>query len=306
VRLKRLIPYNTAVFYTQREHVLTPAYVDGENFRVFSSIEIGIGEGLSGWVAANVKPIINGTPAVEPGYEPDPQRPLQCALAVPLEGLNGFLGVLTLYHEDRDAFTSDHLRILRAIVHKVALSIENALKFRQAESSATTDYLTGLPNARSLFLHLDAELSRARRMGYAVTVLVGDLNGFKQINDEFGHLEGNRVLRMVARRLRDACREYDYVARMGGDEFVIVLPGLERGSGRDRVAAFREAVSEAAGEHPLAMSLGQAYYPHDGENAEQLLAEADRRMYSDKVQRKHDEQAALAALEAGAGSLQVQ
>ncbi len=69
---------------------------------------------------------------------------------MPLEGIGGVVGVLTLYHSDRDAFTKDHLRILLAISAKIALSIENALRFRQAETSATTDYLTGLPNARSL------------------------------------------------------------------------------------------------------------------------------------------------------------
>src|SRR5207253_7029324 len=89
----------------------------------------------------------------------------------------------------------DHLRILLAITSKVALSVENALKYRMAESSATTDYLTGLPNARALFLHLDSELARCRRSRTPLAVLVCDLDGFKQINDKSGHLEGNRVLR---------------------------------------------------------------------------------------------------------------
>ena len=87
---------------------------------------------------------------------------------MPLEGLNGIVGVLTLYQR-REGLRSPRiiLRILLAISSKVALSIENALRFRQAETSATTDYLTSLPNARSLFLHLDAELARGRRDEYA-------------------------------------------------------------------------------------------------------------------------------------------
>ena len=228
VRLKRLVPYDSFAVYVRREDILTPAFVTGENFRLFSSLEIPMGQGLSGWVAENRKPIINGNPSVEPGYLNDPNKfsTLRSALAVPLEGPEGSIGVLALYHAERDAFNKDHLRILLAISSKVGLAIDNALRFRQAESSATTDYLTGLPNARSLFLHLDGELARNRRTASTLTVLVCDLDGFKAINDRFGHLEGNKVLKGVALGLKEGCREYDYVARMGGDEFVLILPGL--------------------------------------------------------------------------------
>ena len=149
---------------------------------------------------------------------------------MPLEGLSGAIGVMTLYRAESDAFSRDHLRILLAISSKVSLAIENALNFRQVEDSATTDYLSGLPNARSLFLRLDSELARCKRNREPLSVVVCDLDGFKQINDRFGHLEGNKVLRLVAEALRNRCREYDYVARMGGDEFVLLLPGSDRKS----------------------------------------------------------------------------
>ncbi len=137
------------------------------------------------------------------------------------------MSVLTLYHTERDAFTKDHLRILLAIVPEAgAFDRERAASIQQAESSASTDYMTGLPNARSLFLHLDGELARCRRLNSPLVVLVCDMNGFKQVNDKYGHLEGNQVLHTVALKLKESCREYDYVARMGGDEFVLVLPGL--------------------------------------------------------------------------------
>ena len=209
-----------------------------------------MGQGLSGWVAENRKPILNGNPSVEPGYLNDPAKfsTLRSALAVPLEGTSGVVGVLTLYHADRDAFTKDHLRILLAINAKIALSIENALRFRQAETSATTDYLTGLPNARSLFLQLDAELSRSRRSEQPLAVLVLDLDGFKQVNDRFGHLEGNRVLRAVGAGLKSACREYDYVARMGGDEFVVVLPGARPGEINAKFEQIRSVISQVSHE----------------------------------------------------------
>src|SRR5947199_8025057 len=150
----------------------------------------------------------------------------------------------------------------------MALSIENALKYQQAESSGTTDYLTGLPNARSLFLQLDRELARCKRSKQSLTVMVCDMDGFKQINDRFGHLEGNRVLRIFAQRLKESCREYDYVARMGGDEFVVVAPGLTQDASRAKALLLREmakaAGAEVCREDILSLSVGQAIYPDDG------------------------------------------
>ena len=288
VKLKPIIPYDAIAIYVKREEELIPEYVNGDNYRLFSSLRIPLGQGLSGWVAHNRKPIINGNPSVEPGYLNDPSKfsTLRSALAVPLEGVAGIIGVLALYRAERDAFTSDHLRILLAVSGKMALAIENALKYQQAENSAITDYLTGLPNARSLFLQLDRELARCKRDSSSLTVMVSDMDGFKQINDRFGHLEGNRVLRLFAQALKDSCREYDYVARMGGDEFVVIAPGLTADAAGKKAeqmrALARQAGSEVCGEEILSLSVGRAMYPEDGKDAEQLLAEADRRMYLEK------------------------
>ncbi|HZT33631.1 MAG TPA: diguanylate cyclase [Bryobacteraceae bacterium] len=289
-RLKRMVPHDAIAIYLLRQGKLAPEFVHGQDFRLFASLEIPLGEGVSGWVAENRMPIRNGNPSVETGYLGDgaPMSGLRSALAVPLEGHNGLMGVLALYHTQPAAFSHDHLRMLLAVSYKAALSIENALRYRQAESSATTDYLTGLPNARSLFLHLESELARARRMQTPLAVLVGDLDGFKRFNDRFGHMAGNHMLRQVATVLRQNCREYDYVARMGGDEFVLVLPNIVQESAEERIRQLRELVALAAqsatGEPGLSLSAGAALYPADGTDAEQLLAEADRRMYRQKRQ----------------------
>jgi diguanylate cyclase (GGDEF)-like protein/putative nucleotidyltransferase with HDIG domain len=287
-RLKRLVPCDAIATYIVRGSELLPEFVNGDNFRLFASLRIPIGEGLSGWVAQNRKPMLNGNPAMEHGYVPDPTKfsQLRSAISVPLEGLQGVVGVLTLYHSDADHYTADHLRILLAISSKVALSVENALAFQEAESSATTDYLTELPNARSLFIHLDRELARCKRLDTSLTVMVCDLDGFKKINDRFGHLEGNRILRHFSETLQGSCREYDYVARMGGDEFVIVAPGLSSSAAEARGICLSElagnAGREVCGVEWLSLSVGCAIYPQDGVDAEKLLAEADRRMYIQK------------------------
>jgi diguanylate cyclase (GGDEF)-like protein/putative nucleotidyltransferase with HDIG domain len=288
MRLRRLIPYDSFAVYVNRNGWLLPELVNGENFRVLSSLKIRMGEGLCGWVAENCKPIVNGNPQVEAGYVVDPEKhaALQSALAVPLEGLNGVVGVLAMYHANRDAFTPDHLRILLAVGSKVALSVENALKYQQAESSATTDYLTGLPNARSLFVHLAQEVGRCRRMKTPLAVMVCDIDGFKAINDSFGHLEGDKLLREFSTRLKEACRGYDYVARMGGDEFVITAPGLTHEAAVEKAQRLNQAAIDSGrhtcGGDVITLSVGTAFCPEDGFDVERLLAEADRRMYSMK------------------------
>ncbi|HEU5021969.1 MAG TPA: HD domain-containing phosphohydrolase [Bryobacteraceae bacterium] len=301
VRLRRLIPYETVVVYIRREDRLTPEYVSGENLRLFNSLEIPVGQGLSGWVAENNKAILNGNPSVEAGYLNDPTKysTLRSALAVPLDGVNGVLGVLALYRAERDAFSKENLRILQAISSKVALAVENALSQRQMETSITTDYLTNLPNARSLFLSLDHEVSRAARTSSSLAIVVADLDGFKQINDRFGHLAGNRVLRIVANGLREHCGPNDYVARLGGDEFVMLIPYTADEDVEAKIEHMRSVARKAGESTPepsyLAISVGIAHFPDDGTDAEQLLAEADRRMYKGKQQRKK-ERASMVAL----------
>ena len=307
-KLQNVIPYHAIAIYIVKDGKLAPRFAEGENSELFGSLEIPMGQGLSGWVAENGKAIVNGNPSVEPGYLKNPTRfsTLRSALSVPLPGIDGIAGVLTLYHRGAGAFTGDHLRILMAISTKAGLTIENALRYSQAEKSATTDELTRLPNARSLFLHLDAELARCRRTNAELAVMVLDLDGFKEVNDRFGHLVGNRILTAAAEGIRGTCREYDYVARMGGDEFVVLMPGLSRENTLARKIDLHEVVSrtglQICREDILSVSVGEAFFPENGCDAEQLLTEADQRMY----QMKHAHHEQRRARRAGGESLEHQ
>ena len=284
-RLRRLIPYDAIAVYVRHEDRLVPRYVSGENMRLFSALRIPVGQGLSGWVAATGKPLINGNPSVEPGYLNDPSKfsTLRSALAIPLENAAGISGVLALYHLGSDAFNKDHLRILLALKPKVSLIVENALEPLRDAVPATTDGLTALPNARSLFLHLEGELARCQGTYSELAVLFAGLDGFKQVNDRFGYLEGNKVLKLVAAGLNECCRQDDYVARMVGDEFALVLPGLKIEHLPKKLMALEEVVVESGlavcGERLLNISVGAVFYPENGVDAEGLLAEAERRMY---------------------------
>lgn len=288
VRLKEMIPHDTIVFYVLEGQKLVSRYTHGIDYDLFNSIEMPIGQGISGWVAVHQQPIVNGDPAAETKYLGDPERisELQSALSIPLPGREGVAGVLSLYLRTRQGFTKDHLRLLLAASTKLGLSVENALQFEKAQDTASTDFLTGLPNARSICVHLAKEISRSSRGSNSLAVLLCDLNGFKSVNDSFGHLVGNRLLQEIARNLKNACREYDQVGRLGGDEFVFVLPELSKEAVEDLEPRLKLAVEEAGRavceSKVVTVSVGCAFYPQDGSTAEELLAEADRRMYETK------------------------
>jgi diguanylate cyclase (GGDEF)-like protein/putative nucleotidyltransferase with HDIG domain len=288
VRLKEMIPHDLIVVYVQEQGKLVPSYLHGSDYDLFRNLEIPVGLGISGWVAQHHKPIINGDPAAEFKHLGDPTRisQLQATLSIPLQGREGVAGVLSLYRRDALAFTKDHLRMLLAASSKLGLSVENALQFERAQDSASTDFLTGLPNARSICTHLDSELARSGRKGQPLAVLLCDLNGFKTVNDNFGHLTGNKLLQEIAKNLRAVSREYDLVGRLGGDEFVLVLPDFDAASVKEflprLLAAFEAAGLTICGQKVISASVGVAFHPQHGVTAEDLLSEADRAMYESK------------------------
>ncbi len=289
-RLRSMIPYDAMAIFLRRNDLLVVEFASGLGQTALKQVQARLGEGAIGGVARSRQPVVNA----EPGRELSSPHlvGLKAVLAIPLEGSDGVLAVLALYRKQKNSFTSRELHSLKGIRTVAAGALENAIRFERAEASATTDYLTGLPNSRSLFERLTAELARCQRDDTTVTVLVGDLDGFKQVNDGFGHLAGNRVLREVAEALQKSCREYDYVARMGGDEFVVLLPGLSGGAVDARIQTFREVVATAASKAcptcAVGFSVGRARFPQDGTDAETLLAAADSRMYHIKQARRSD------------------
>src|SRR5579859_236921 len=137
VRLKNLVPHDAMAVYCPKDEVLSSAFAAGDNLRLFSSLRIPLGEGLSGWVAQNHKSILNGNPSVEPGYLNDPTKysTLRSALAVPIEARAAVVAVLALYRAGQDAFTADELRAVEAIASGLGSAIDNAANSK-AEGAA--------------------------------------------------------------------------------------------------------------------------------------------------------------------------
>ncbi len=302
VRLKDMIPHDSIVLHVAKGKDLVPEYVHGAAFAQFVAASVPLGQGLTGWVGLNQKPILNNNLSAETAWPGASQlsEELQSALSVPLLGNEGVAGVLTLYSRHKNAFTTDHLRMLLATCSTLGLSVENAVRFEKAENSASTDFLTGLANARTLFLALEKEIARCKRKGTSLGVLVCDLNGFKEINDIHGHMVGNKLLQEIASNLIRVCREDDTAGRLGGDEFVCILPEFSP----DKVSQVetrvhnlvRAAAKKTCSESSVSVSVGFAFYPVDGLDADQLISEADHRMYEQK-RRRHLELANVSASE---------
>jgi len=160
----------------------------------------------------------------------------------------------------------------------------------ELRQQAATDSLTGLANYRRLFEALHAEICRSKRTGREFSLLLLDLDGLKKVNDQFGHLVGNRALCRLGQILRDCCRSIDTAARHGGDEFAVVLP--ETGIGAATLVARRICeLLDADGEAPaLSVSLGIASYPREADTIGTLLYAADKALYAMKDQRTKDAQ----------------
>lgn len=289
--LKKMLPFDCIAIYLRQGDRLVPAYVQGEDSELFAALEIPIGQGLSGWVAENRKALLNGNPAVEPGYLNDPSKftVLRSGLAVPLLADDSALGVIALYCHERDAYHSDHLRLMQTIAPRTTTFLQNALHYNSLKARNLIDPVTGLANSAALFPRFDEEIARSRRSSSPLAVLAADLRQFRRINERFGRPAGDRLLRLIASTLRAGCREYDTVARTGDDQFTIILAGCAPESVPARVAKFTEAVqalahSELGAEFELlSLAAGAASLPDDGVDAESLMAAAESRLHFAKA-----------------------
>jgi diguanylate cyclase (GGDEF)-like protein/PAS domain S-box-containing protein len=209
-------------------------------------------------------------------------------LGVPLTSQKGVLGALVVKGTpDLASYTQHDQELLQFVSDQVATAIERKQMQEQLQFLAQYDALTRLPNRQLLHDRLESTLARARRAATGFTLLYLDLDKFKQVNDRFGHAAGDQLLQEVASRLRDCVREADTVARIGGDEFVVLLEQVVLAEDAALVAdKIRDALTQPVviGEHTVQTcpSIGIARYPDHGDSTQQLMRHADEAMYQVK------------------------
>ena len=292
-RLHDIVSYTTCVLYLVKQDSteVEAAHITGRNVEQFRGKRIPSGAGIAGWVVANRHPMHNCNPMLDfDAMKLEPGEKYNTAMVVPLTKDGTVLGALALYSAELSSYTADHLRLMEAVAKLASDAIANAMHHERTETSALTDLLTGLPNARALRYRFEEEADRARRHRDTFSVLMMDLDGFKAVNDKLGHQAGDQLLKELSAILLSQIRSSDFISRYAGDEFVAVLQ-----AGEEEVQEAALRIQRALDRHDfvlansklfVGLSVGWACFGTDGNTLDELLLAADRAMYADKTKRK--------------------
>ncbi|MDX6574812.1 MAG: hypothetical protein QOE96_765 [Blastocatellia bacterium] len=294
-KVGQIVPFDTCVVYLHDEvkGYATAALAIGRNAELLHARCVAPGEGVTGFALSNRRAINRIHPSLDFATVKLPvEDDYRSMASLPLFKDDLLLGALSVYSMSLDEYSDDQIRLLETVTRLASDALANAVNHARAESNALTDSLTGLPNARRLHVRFEEEASRARRTGHPFQVIMLDLDDFKLVNDTFGHKLGDRMLREVAALVQAQLREYDFLARYAGDEFVAIVNDATV----DQVEDLRERIERTVssftidvrgqGRARVGISVGSAVYGADGETLDQLLVAADQAMYRAKSTHK--------------------
>lgn len=294
----------------EKEHTLSFELVMGEKVDSVKDYRIKIGQGVAGWVVQYKRPLIVNNVREDRRFDARfdmltgfRTRSILCA---PLISRGRIIGAVELINKRRGPFNSEDLQMVTTLVEPGAIAIENAILYQKSAELTVTDDLTKLFNSRYLNVHLRREIKRSRRYGVPVSMIFLDLDGFKQVNDSYGHLAGSRALYEVGQVLQEMVREIDVVSRYGGDEFTIILP--QTGATGAMIIAERVRtgiqdrvfLTDLGLDVRLTASFGVSTFPDHGQSREDLIQRADQAMYMVKDRGKNGVALAVQAI-AGKG-----
>ena len=296
-KLHAIVPFDTCVIFIVDDRLgkAVAIHVGGDHVDLFNRRRINIGDGITGWVIANARSMCNSSPELDlVGIPEEVTKNYRGVLVSPLIREDGAFGAITLYSKGRTSYTTEHVRLLESVCQHAASALNNALTFERTKESALTDPLTELPNARGFYMMLEQRLAECQRLGRESLALISmDVDDFKQINDQWGHATGDRLLASIGRIIRKELRQMDILSRYAGDEFVAIMPMAsqamaEAAADRIRNAVEKDKFSVRTGKYvDVGLSAGIACFPGDGETTEELLTAAAHNMQKEKHARKN-------------------
>src|SRR5678815_4263032 len=287
-KVGHVVPFDTCCvyIYDDSKGYASARHVVGKNAQKLSARCIALGEGVTGFALANRSAVNQLHPSLDfTDINPEAGIKYRSMAALPLFKDDVLLGALSVYSSDLEQYTDDHMRLLETVTRLASDALGNAMQHAEAESNALTDPLTDLPNGRYLSLRFEEEAARARRTDRTFQVVMLDLDEFKNVNDTYGHKAGDKMLREVAHLIAGQLREYDFLARYGGDEFVALVQEVVGAQVEDLCMRIESAVSKFAmplGRNRSArvgISIGTATFGVDGDTLDQLVVAADNEMY---------------------------
>jgi len=287
-KVGHVVPFDTCCvyIYDDSKGYATARHVVGKHAQKLAARCIALGEGVTGFALANRSAVNQLHPSLDfTDLNPDAAIKYRSMAALPLFKDDVLLGALSVYSTELEQYTDDHMRLLETVTRLASDALGNAMQHAEAESNALTDPLTGLPNARYLALRFEEEAARARRTDRTFQVVMLDLDEFKNVNDSYGHKTGDKMLREVAHLIEGQLREYDFLARYGGDEFVALVQEVVGAQVEELCARIETAVSKFSlpiGRNRAArvgISVGTATFGLDGETLDHLVVAADNEMY---------------------------
>jgi len=287
-KIGHVVSFDTCVVYlfSELRGYATAAHVAGKNAQLLSAKCVAPGEGVTGFALANRSPVNQLQPSLDfSAAEAERGIEYRSMASLPLVKDEMLLGAISVYSKELEHYTEDHMRLLETVTKLASDAIANSMQHAEAESNALTDLLTGLPNARYLALRFEEEVSRARRTGRSFQVVMLDLDEFKLVNDTFGHKVGDKMLREMSRIISSQLREYDFLARYAGDEFVALVQEfadsqVEELQSRIENAVLRFSLHVRGDQRArVGISIGTATFGTDGETLDHLLIAADQAMY---------------------------
>jgi diguanylate cyclase (GGDEF)-like protein len=289
VVLERAVPGAslTILLHDQQSDELVSRAVAGAWTTIDTPSRMASDRGISGWVFTHREGQIVDDVRADPRYIGDPR--VRSELSVPLVSRGQAVGVLVLSHPAVAAFSKRDLTLMETVGAQIAAQIEVAELHERLKRAANTDALTGIHNYRYFYDRLEEEVARAERRQSPLAVAFFDIDELKKVNDTYGHLAGNEVLRVLGQTISDRVRTEDVPARYGGDEFAIVMPDTQREEAEKVVIRLMEILDATDVKLPggnaikmPARSWGVSSYPMDGRTAEALVENADTRAYARK------------------------